>query len=152
MFHRKAAGHAAGVQKLRPFRDQGQAGVALFPGYPALPQTAPDAVQQTVMDHQAPIQGQSRRGQGDIVFSGPQTAGNDDKLRPAQPLLQDFPDQRGLVAHRGNALHHQTGLEKPAGGITGVAVGYLAGEQLRAGGDDFALHHRAVSRQQLAVS
>ena len=45
------------------------------------------------MDHQPPVQGQGRSRDGDIVFGGPQAAGDDDKPGLAQPRLQDLPDQ-----------------------------------------------------------
>ena len=59
----------------------------------------------------------------------------------ANASVQDFPDQRGLVAYDGDALHRQPGLVQPPGGIAGVEIAYPAGEQLGAGGDDFAVHH-----------
>ena len=148
MFHGKAAGHAVGVQNLRPFGDQGQAGIALLPGDLALPQVA-------LMRSNRPSWTTSRRSKaraaaGRVTSSsvGPRPPVMMINCEPAQGLVQDFPDQRGLIAHRGDARHPQPGLEQPPGRVTGIAVSHLPGNQLRAGGNDFAVHH---SSSQLSV-
>ena len=93
----EAAGHAAGVQNLRPFGNEGQAGVALLPGNPALPQTPADALQQHLVAQEPQIQGLGRRGHGDVVFGGAEAPGNDDELRARQRLGQEVLKQRRVI-------------------------------------------------------
>ena len=48
--------------------------------------------------------------------------------RDRPSLLQDLPDQGGLVPHRGEARRRKPGLVEPPGDVPGIGVGRLAGD------------------------
>ncbi len=140
MLQGKAAGRTAGVQHQSALGDDGQFGVTLFPGDLLLRQTAADAVQQGFILQELQSQGLGGGRHGDVIRRGPQAPRDDDKLGPAQGLLQSLLKHRRPVPQYSDTLDRKPHFVQPAGGITGIEISHPARDQLRAGGDDFPLH------------
>jgi hypothetical protein len=104
------------------------------------PEEVADLLKKAGLKHKGPVQDFRHSFPGQVVQGRPDSAGGNDKIRPAQSGSQGALDPFQVVSHRALEMQVQAHGGQLLGDVGRVGVHDLAQQQLRSHGNDFCFH------------